>query len=135
MEQSSAPVKAGTGGRAGAEQSDSADTGSSDAPTTGGGNPGAVNSYLAKLSAYLERHKEYPRRARLRRQEGVVQLRFVVDSTGKVLSYQVASSSGHQLLDAEVERMIAQASPLPAPPPEMITTTLELVLPVSFYLR
>jgi protein TonB len=71
----------------------------------------------------------------MRRQEGVVQLRFVVDRTGKVLSYQIAESSGHRLLDEEVERMIARAQPLPAIPADMNQDRLELVLPVSFNLR
>ena len=105
------------------------------APGGAGGDPAAVQDYLATLSAYLEQHKQYPRRAYLRRQEGVAELRFVVDRSGRVLSYRIIKSSGHDALDAEVRRMIERASPLPAMPASMKGATLELVLPVSFYLR
>src|SRR3546814_21089932 len=41
---------------------------------SGGGAPGAFVDYKAQLYAWLDKHKEYPRRARLRRQEGTALL-------------------------------------------------------------
>ncbi|MDZ4262142.1 MAG: TonB family protein, partial [Pseudomonadota bacterium] len=61
--------------------------------------------------------------------------RFVIDRAGQVLSYQVERSSGHRLLDQEVERIIRRAAPLPAMPSEMTLSKLELVVPFSFYTR
>lgn len=101
----------------------------------GGGVPGAKQDYLSVLSAWLERHKQYPARAQRRRQEGTVYLRFVVDREGRVLTYQIKGSSGYALLDREVEKMIRRATPLPAMPNELVQSRLELVVPVSFYMR
>lgn len=126
------PTIRGTDGKNGTKdrrESGDGDTG------VGGGVPGTERDYLSLLSAWLERHKQYPSRAQRRRQEGTVQLRFVVDREGKVLSYQIENTSGYTLLDREVEKMIRRAAPLPAMPKEMAQSRLELVVPVSFYLR
>lgn len=122
----------GSGGRAGTQKQKEA--GSGDA-TPGGGAPGATADYFAHLRVWLEKHKRYPRRAQLRRQEGTVLLRFVMDRQGRVLSYRVERSSGYRALDNEVEEMIERASPLPAMPAEIRQARLELVVPVSFFLR
>lgn len=119
----------GKGGTKDRPESGDGDTGA------GGGVPGAKRDYFALLSAWLERHKQYPSRAQRRRQEGTVYLRFVVDREGKVLSYQIERTSGYALLDREVEEMIRRATPLPAMPNELAQSRLELVVPVSFYMR
>jgi protein TonB len=106
-----------------------------DAGGAGGGEAGISPDYLDVLRAWLERHKEYPRQAQLRRQEGTALLRFVIDRDGQVLSYQIERSSGHASLDAAVEAMLERARPLPAMPSDMAQARLELSLPVTFELR
>lgn len=128
----SAPAEAadtGTGaaGRAGADPAGAGDA------TAGGGDPGAAADYLARLRAWLERHRRYPLKARLRRQEGTVRLGFVVDGQGRVLSRRIETGSGHPLLDREALELLRRAEPLPAPPPEL--GRLELIVPVTFSLR
>jgi periplasmic protein TonB len=103
--------------------------------SSGGGRPGVSVDYASILQAWLEDHKEYPRRARSRRQEGVVMLYFVMDRSGHVLEYRIDRSSGYDLLDREVEQMIQRAQPLPPLPDEMTQARLELVVPVQFQLR
>jgi len=92
--------------------------------------PGATADYLAMLQAWLEKHKEYPRRAQRRRQEGTALLYFVMDREGRVIEYHLQQSSGHDLLDREVAAMIERAQP-----EEMDRARLELVVPVQFFLR
>jgi len=99
---------------------------------SGGGNPGAMVDYAARLNAWLERHKEYPRRASLRRQEGEATLYFVIDRAGRVLDFRVEKSTGYKILDEEVMNMIKRASPLPAPPESVAGDTLEYRVPVGF---
>lgn len=100
-----------------------------------GATQGPPPDYLTTLRAWLERHKQYPRAAQLRRREGTALLRFVIDRDGRVLSHRIERSSGHALLDEAVEAMIARAAPLPAMPAAMREDRLELVVPVSFFLR
>jgi protein TonB len=97
--------------------------------------PGADADYLASLLAWLERHKEYPREAQRRRQEGTAILAFELDRQGRVLSYRVKTSSGFAELDREVEAMIRRAEPLPPMPADMVRARLELQVPVQFRLR
>jgi len=101
----------------------------------GRGLPGDTRDYAATLLAWLERHKEYPRSARLRRQEGTVMLYFVVDREGRVLAHRIDKGSGYPALDAGVLAKIERAQPLPAMPAHMDKPTLELVVPVQFFLR
>lgn len=122
----------GAQGRSGAGQS--AQAGSTES-RSGGGRPGVSVDYYTILQAWLEEHKEYPRRARNRRQQGVVWLYFVMDRQGHVLEHRIDRSSGYDLLDREVEAMIARAQPLPAIPADMTQARLELVVPVQFQLR
>lgn len=109
------------------------------APKTQSGATGGLRDtppdYRAILSAWLERHKDYPRRARRLGQEGTVVLHFVMDRSGRVLEWDVRSSSGHRLLDSAVEEMIQRANPLPAMPESMTVSRLELTVPVNFALR
>lgn len=96
---------------------------------------GPPPDYLALLVARLNRYKEYPRNARIRRVEGRVLLWFALDREGRVIAHRIARSSGYDILDHAVETMIQRAAPLP-PLPESITgPRLELVVPVDFSLR
>ncbi|MCA1790789.1 MAG: energy transducer TonB, partial [Thioalkalivibrio sp.] len=100
-----------------------------------GGDPALLNDYMAQLRAWLERHRQYPRQARMRRMEGTVVVRFVLDRSGDVLSYEIEDSSGHGILDREVELMIERAQPFPAIPSHVERSPLEVVVPVQFTLR
>ncbi|MEX1033150.1 MAG: energy transducer TonB [Cellvibrionaceae bacterium] len=129
------PPQANLAGAAGKSGSKSeTNTGSGD-NTAGGGLPGDTQDYAATLLAWLEQHKEYPRQARLRRQQGTVMLYFVIDRQGRVLQHRIEQSAGYPALDEEVKKMIERAQPLPAMPAAMQQETLELVVPVQFFLR
>lgn len=124
---------ASTGGQSGTAAA-RAQAGSGTAAASGG-DKATLNRYYAELSAWLERHKQYPPRARSRRLEGTVKLRFVLDRNGRVVAHSIVKSSGHRLLDDEVAALLQRASPMPVPPPELARERLEIVAPVSFRLR
>lgn len=88
--------------------------------------------WRSRLGAHLERHKRYPAKARARREQGIVHVRFSIDASGNVLSVSLASSSGFALLDDAVLSLVRRASPLPPPPPGVKRT---LVVPVRFKTR
>jgi len=128
-QQAARPVQPGNGGRVGA-----ADAPSRDADRAGGGAPGAAADYLLTLRLWLEKHKEYPRRAKLRRQQGTAVLSFVIAPDGRVLRREIDRSSGHVLLDRAVMAMIERAQPLPSPPADIGRDRLAIRVPVSFVL-
>ena len=93
------------------------------------------DSYLGRVLAQLNRFKQYPRAARQARIEGVVMLHFVMDADGKVVSSEIAKSSGRSVLDAEALALIQRAQPLPALPADFPTLTLDAVVPITFSLN
>lgn len=96
---------------------------------------GPPPSFQSQLLAHLQRHKRYPQAARLRRQQGVAQLRFTMDRDGKVIWYRLERGSGSELLDEEVTAMIERAQPLPRIPDDVPDKQLEFLVPVQFMLR
>jgi protein TonB len=96
---------------------------------------GAGRDYSSKLRSWLEAHKTYPRRARMRHEEGIVQVRFVLDRQGHVLDGGIARTSGHPSLDAEVLAMLARADPFPAAPNHVAGDRIEIAAPVEFFLE
>ncbi len=97
--------------------------------------PDAVPNWQASLLGRLEQFKRYPRSARLRRQQGVVYLRFTMDRRGKVLSARIDRSSGFDVLDKEALALVHRAQPLPPPPPAVPGDPIRLVVPVQFALK
>jgi protein TonB len=95
----------------------------------------ARDSFLGRLLAQLGRFKQYPRAARQAHIEGVVMLHFVMDAQGRVLSFEIAKSSGRPVLDAEALALIQRAQPLPALPPDYPSRTLDAVVPIEFSLN
>lgn len=93
------------------------------------------DAYLGRLLGQLNRYKQYPASARKARIEGVVMLHFVMDAQGKVLSFEIAKSSGRPILDAEVLALIQRAQPLPALPADYPTRTLDAIVPIEFRLH
>lgn len=127
------PSAPGAGGKAGAFDSPNAGDAAMDA--SAGGMAGAAADFMSLLQAWLEKHKEYPRRAQSRRQEGTALLYFVMNRDGDVLDFKLRKSSGYRLLDREVMAMIKRAQPLPRIPDEMGKEQMELIVPVQFFMR
>ena len=96
--------------------------------------PGTSRSYAAKVRSWLYAHKIYPRRARMRREEGQVQVRFVLDRAGMLLEGAVIQGSGNAVLDEEAEAMLRRASPYPRAPAELPGERIEFTAPIIFTL-
>lgn len=114
----------------------------------GAGSPGkgsSVGSSEAKASwqglllGHLSRYKRYPEAAKRFERPGAKKmnrLRFVIDASGYVLSYELVGYSGNDLLDQATLDMIKRAQPLPPPPPELLTNgTLEIIAPLVYELK
>lgn len=96
---------------------------------------GSSTSYAARVRAWLESNKTYPKAARMRRQQGVARLVFVIDRGGHVLDCRLVTPSGHALLDQEAMAMVARSDPFPAPPHTVKGDRIELDAPVEFFLE
>lgn len=95
----------------------------------------APDTWEGRVLARLASHRRYPRLAMNRRQQGVPYIRFVMDRDGEVLSSRLERSTGFPDLDREAVALPKRAAPLPKPPNDKPGDTLELVVPVEFFLR
>jgi protein TonB len=96
---------------------------------------GSSTSYAARVRAWLESNKTYPKAARMRKQQGVARLVFVIDRAGHVLECRLLTPSGYALLDQEAMAMVARSDPFPTPPHTIKGDRIELDAPVEFSLE
>lgn len=94
----------------------------------------AVPTWQGRVLASLHKVRRYPRDASLRRQQGVPYIRFVMNREGKILSVRLERSSGFRSLDSEALSLPKRAQPLPKPPEDVQGESIELVVPVEFFL-
>lgn len=92
-------------------------------------------SYTRGISKMLERHREYPRIAEIRRWEGSGTMRLRVAPSGRVIDAELDISSGHDVLDRQALAMVAKAGQLPAPPEGLRGGEIEVFVPFNFRLR
>lgn len=90
-------------------------------------------TWEGQLLARLEKYRRFPDGARLRRQQGVVHVRFRIDRPGRVLWSRVERSSGFGELDRAALDTLRRAQPLPAIPADR-PDEVELVVPVEFFI-
>ncbi len=95
---------------------------------------GVSTDYASRLRAWLEAHKTYPKRARMRREEGIVHVHFAVDRQGRLLGGDVVRSSGYASLDAEAMAMLDRSNPFPGAPHSVRGERIEVSTPVEFFL-
>ncbi len=74
----------------------------------------ARRSYLGQLLAHIEEQKFYPRAARRRGLQGVIQVSFFLHENGQISD--VAVEEGHEVLRKAAVDAVNAALPLPLPP-------------------
>lgn len=92
-----------------------------------------MERYLGIIQSRIQRLKEYPAQARLRGQEGTVEVSFAVGANGEIEDFRIVRSSGSALLDRAVERLFSRLR-LPPPDQELLPQLASLNLPVLFEL-
>jgi TonB family protein len=85
------------------------------------------NDFYRAIRTLLEKARSYPLLARERGLEGTVFVSFVIGSRGLPQDVKIMKSSGHQILDEEVKKMLKKASPFPG-------IKGEIVIPITFKL-
>lgn len=95
----------------------------------------AIPRWQNRLQLIVERNKRYPAIARARSQTGVVEVSFVVDRDGKLLSSRVERGSGYAVLDQESLELLSRIQTFPAPPQELTGKDVRVTVSVRYYLR
>jgi protein TonB len=85
-------------------------------------------TWKSSVNAHLIRHKGgNPNGA-----TGTVVVAFIINRSGSVVSSRLVRSSGDPVLDAKAVSTPRSASPVPAPPPDVAGSTIELSLPIRY---
>lgn len=85
-------------------------------------------TWKSSVNAHLNRHKGgNPNGA-----AGTVVVAFTINRSGSVVSSRLVRSSGDAGLDAKAVSTPRSASPVPAPPPDVTGSTIELALPIRY---
>lgn len=95
----------------------------------------ALPTWKGLLLRHLERHKRYPGEAQRSRHEGITYVRFTMSRDGRVVAARIERASGHASLDQEGLELLQRAQPLPPLPPDQSGETLEIVVPIQFFLK
>ena len=95
----------------------------------------SVVSWQNSVMLQINRHKRYPSAARSQDMQGVVQVRVLIDRGGRLMSSEIAGSSGSALLDEEALDILKRASPLPPLPVGVQGETLNLNIPIRFRIK
>jgi TonB family protein len=93
--------------------------------------PASAVAWWRQVWAILNRNKQYPLSARLKREHGTAVLVFIIDRQGGVTSARIARSSGSAALDEETLALVHRVS-FPRPPAEMTDRQLKASLPVQY---
>lgn len=119
------PAAASASARAGGSGGASSDAGAARA---------AAQDYGRRLNALIAAQKRYP--AGANGAQGRAVITFTVSRNGQVVSQSITSSSGHAILDAELQAMLRRASgSFPAMPAEMSGSSKRFSVPMSFTFR
>ena len=87
------------------------------------------------LLRHLERHKRYPSESQRARHEGVTYVRFTMSRDGRVIAMRLERASGFAALDQEGLDLLQRAQPLPPLPRDQPGESLEIIVPIQFFLR
>jgi periplasmic protein TonB len=80
------------------------------APARQKGDADSENGFTNDVRKKIEQQKVYPASARELGMAGVVEVRYVIDRSGRLLEVEVATSSGYPLLDRAAVRAVKAAS-------------------------
>ena len=85
-------------------------------------------TWKSSVNAHLNRHKGGNPNGAM----GTVVVAFTINRSGGVVSSRLVRSSGDPVLDAKAVSTPRSASPVPAPPPDVAGSTIELALPIRY---
>lgn len=98
-------------------------------------NASDISEWQKDVSSAIAKKQSYPRAALRKSIEGKVKVEINVDREGNIVAHNVVSSSGHDVLDREVPKLMKRVSPLPKPPTSLSSGELKMVVPLAWAIQ
>ena len=92
-----------------------------------------IASYSDALRQYILKHRQYPTMARRLKQQGTVEVEFVVYSDGAIGQAKVKRTSGYALIDEASLKLLAKLKSFRPLPGRLASRTF--VVPIRYQLR
>ena len=93
---------------------------------------GLLKAYVKTLSKAVRKRRSYPRAAKLAGLEGRAVVRIVLNAKGGIVAIELASSSGHDILDRAALEAARSVGTLPPAPSGLNWGTRAIKVPFSF---
>lgn len=90
--------------------------------------------YKGLIHSRIKQLHQYPQQARMRNQQGTVEITFTVAADGSIAALSITRSSGSPLLDRAAERLFSRLR-LPPPDVTILPSLTGLTVPVKFELE
>lgn len=91
-----------------------------------------IGDWQKSIVLKIHENKRYPKLARRKRIEGEVKLQFTIDRYGKIISKEIAKSSGWPVLDNAALKVLQKIGKLPTPPNHLTGDSFTLVIPIRY---
>lgn len=98
-------------------------------------NAADVSSWQNEVNDAIAKKQVYPRAALRKEIEGNVKVEIQVDREGNIVAQNIKTSSGEDILDREVPKLLKRVSPLPKPPADATESQLTLVVPLAWTIK
>lgn len=96
----------------------------------------ALSLYATQLRKQIALKKHYPAISRRREEEGTVLVHFLLNNQGELIDKPVVKkSSGHSRLDKAALKAVINGAPYPHKPDNINNETLDIQIPIKFYLK
>ena len=92
------------------------------------------SSYRQKVVEVLQRNKFYPKRARRRHHEGIVELQFTIHADGSIEDVNLIRRSGYQSLDQAATELLLKVGRFDPIPVELGLQKWQLKVPLQYKL-
>lgn len=93
-----------------------------------------INGYQSQLAQVTDKYKRYPAEAIEQGWDGVVQVRLLIGSDGKIAGSDIEASSKHDLLDEQARVALLKAKPMVQIPPGLRGRSFSARVKIEFRL-
>ena len=94
-----------------------------------------IDIWQSEVGQAIAKKQVYPRAALRKEIEGKIKVEINIDRDGNIVAHSLKSSSGHDVLDREIPKLIKRVSPLPKPPADAKQNELTMVIPIAWTLQ
>ncbi len=92
------------------------------------------NEYLLMVKEHIEKYKYYPKRAKRLKQEGKVELSFIINKSGHISKIKLRGKCPYKRLNNAAIAILEKIAKFIPIPKELGKTSIEVNIPIEYYI-